>query len=327
MDSKETLPQKIWRKDPSSFEKVDINAVALRTTNRKLLTVPSDKLTSQTREAFLSLIDDPSPLVRKGLLAEFFRLGPTATDFLEEIISSQNRVLAGHARRMLTELRNANPTEEFRRFIQSMNYELESGSIMLCRVAYPELKAEDVCRQLDEIANRCRELLIKPSTPRERCNVINRVLFHELGFRGNTEDYANPENSFLNRVLETKRGLPISLSILYILVGQRIGAELDPIGYPGHFIVGSFEDDLPFYIDAFRRGKFRTPGQLLDYSNGFISASQLGDLAPAPIREVLTRCCRNLANHYASHEQGSMAQLFTSFVEEFESTRQRQASK
>lgn len=287
----------------------------------------SEHLTIQKQEALRELLDDPSPIVRAELLKEFTRLGPVAQTFLEDLSNGYNRIIASHARRLLEELRNANPSEEFRRFIRSLNYELETGTIMLCRVAYPELKVGELCAQIDAIAKRCRELLIKPSTPRERCVVINRVLFHELGFRGNSEDYSDPENSFLNRVLETKKGLPITLSILYILIGQRIGADLDPVAYPGHFIVGSFEDELPFYIDPFRRGKFSTPGQLLDYSNGFISVSQLGDLAPAPVREVLCRCCRNLSNHYSKRQQHGMSHLFASFVQEFDQSYQKQASQ
>lgn len=285
----------------------------------------SNQLTQERRDALRDLLDDPSPVVRKALLIEFSRLGLPAIDFLEELSTGPNRIVGRHAKRLLDELKNANPSEDFRRFIQSLNYELETGTIMLCRVAYPELSAESICRQLDEIAARCQDLLIKPHTARERCTIINRVLFHEMGFRGNSDDYENPENSFLNRVLETRKGLPITLSILYILVAQRIGGQLDPIAYPGHFIVGSFEDDLPFYVDPFKRGKFHTPGQLLDYSNGTISVTQLGQLAPAPIREVLTRCCANLANHYSIASQDDMSQLFASFVLEFKRSYQRQA--
>lgn len=271
-------------------------------------------------------MDDPNPKVRQALLAEFSRLGPTAAVFLDSIANGSNRVLATYARRLLDELQNANPTEEFRRFIHSLNYELETGVIMLCRVAFPDLAAAEICSQVDAIADRCRELLVKPIAPRERCLVINRVLFHELGFRGNADDYENPDNSFLNRVLETRRGIPITLSILYLLVAERLGAELDPIAYPGHFLVGSFEDELPFYIDTFRRGKFISPNELLDYSNGYLSLSQLGNLAPAPIREVLCRCCRNLVEHYAASGQDSMSQLFASFVSDFETSYTEQPS-
>lgn len=283
-------------------------------------------LTVAKQEAFRSLLDDPSPLVQKALIDELSRLGLPAFDFLQELSSGGNRILALHARRILRELENANPTEEFRKFIRSQNYELETGAIMLSRVAFPELKAGDICTQIDAIANRCRELIAKPISSRERCVVINRVLFHEFGFRGNAEDYENPDNSFINKVLETKKGLPISLSILYLLVAHRLGAELDPVAYPGHFLVGSFEEDLPFYIDPFKRGRFISPGQLLDYSSGYLSISQLGDLAPSPVREVLSRCCRNLTNHFESAGQEKMSRLFASFVRDFQKAATQQSN-
>ncbi len=270
------------------------------------------------RDAFRTLLDDPSPIVQKALIEELSKIGAAGSSFLEEIANGSNRMLALHAKRVLREVENANPSEEFRKFIRSQNYELETGAIMLCRVAYPEVTAAEICTQIDSIAKRCQELIANPISPRERCVMINRVLFHEFGFRGNAEDYENPDNSFLNRLLETKKGLPISLSILYLLVAQRVGADLDPIAYPGHFLVGSFEEDIPFYIDAFKRGRFIAAGQLLDYSSGYLSVSQLGNIAPSPTREVLTRCCQNLANHYAAKGQDRQAQLFASFVTDFQ---------
>ena len=286
----------------------------------------SDLLTVRRRHALSGLLDDPSPIVRAAVIKELIRLGPAGIEFLEALCGGSNRLLAHHAQRLLVEIRNANPAEEFRRFIDSLNYELETGSIHLCRVAYPDLRPEEICSQIDAIAARCKELLVSPAPPRERCLVINRVLFHELGFRGNSEDYGNPENSYLNRVLATKKGLPISLSILYILVGQRIGASLDPIAYPGHFLVGCFEDDMPFFIDPFSGGKFRSPEQLLDFSQGGISLSQLSYLAPAPVREVLARCCRNLTNHHSNRGQEALGQLFRSFATDLERVQQKPAN-
>jgi hypothetical protein len=93
--------------------------------------------------------------------------------------------------------------------------------------------------------------------------VLNRVLFHEYGFRGNVERYTDPLNSFLDEVLSRRKGLPITLSILYVLVAQRIGLILEPVGLPGHFVAGCFSEDDPFFIDAFDQGALRTPAELL----------------------------------------------------------------
>jgi hypothetical protein len=83
-------------------------------------------------------------------------------------------------------------------------------------------------------------------------------LFHENGFRGNVEHYTDPLNSFLPLVLERHKGIPISLCLVYLLVAQRLGLDLEPVGIPGHFLVGCYHEDAPLFIDPFEQGAFRT---------------------------------------------------------------------
>jgi len=276
--------------------------------------------------ALLALLDDVAPAVRTALLAEFARQGPTAISFLQPIARGQDRRLAWHAAWFLRELKFSDPVAEFKGFIRSLNYELETGALLLSRIASPELDVGACCRLLDAIAARCRGLILEPSTARDRCRVLNRVLFHEYGFRGNVEHYTDPLNSFLDQVLLRRRGLPITLSIVYLLVAQRIGLALEPVGLPRHFVVGCFLEDKPFFIDPFDQGAFRTPGELfLALQQNHINP-KLTDLAPTPVREVLCRCCRNLAHHYAAAQDHGRAQLFAELVEEFEATYERHAS-
>lgn len=277
------------------------------------------------REALVSLLDDTSPAVRRALLARFNELGGISVSFLEGIARGSNRILARHASWFMDELKFSDPVGEFRGFIRSLNYELETGALLLARTITPRLEAGDCCRQLDKIAARCRELIVEPSSTREKCRVINRVLFHEWGFHGNVENYTDPRNSFLDQVLERRTGIPISLSIVYLLVAQRIGVELEPVGLPGHFIVGCFVDDLPFFIDAFDRGVFRDAEEIFDLLRANNITPKASDLAPTPVREVLCRSCRNLVNHYTASGEPTRAKLFSRFVEEFEATYEKHA--
>jgi hypothetical protein len=82
--------------------------------------------------------------------------------------------------------------------------------------------------------------------------------------------------------------------LVYLLVAGRLGLELAPVGLPGHFLVGCFGDDPPFFIDPFDRGVFRDAAELFDLLRARHLAPKLSDLAPTPGREVLCRCCRNL---------------------------------
>ncbi len=275
------------------------------------------------RDAFTSLLDDTSPAVRKQMLARFLSQADAAKQFLVAVAEGKHRELAWHARWFLNELHFCDPAAEFRGFIRSLNYELETGSLLLARTMMPTVDTGDVAAELDRLAARCRELIAEPASVRMRCRVVNRVLFHEEGFRGNTEHYTDPLNSLLPEVLTRKKGLPITLGIVYLLVAQRIGLELEPVGLPGHFMVGCYSDGAPFYIDAFEQGAFRTPGEVVQFLRAQGMEPSIGDLAPSPVREVLCRCCRNLANHCAAAGDERRAVMFADFVGEFEAAYER----
>lgn len=279
--------------------------------------------TPREREAFSVLLDDGSPTVRAGLVS-FFGARPEASrEFLHTLATGPDRMLAWHARRLLADLRFTDPVAEFRGFIRSLNYELETGCLLLARTALPKADAAFVTEELERLAARCRELTAEPATVRERCRVINRVLFHEAGFHGNIEHYEDPLNSFLPSVLERRAGLPISLSVVYLLVAQRVGVELEPVALPGHFLVGAFTENTPFFIDPFERGAFRTQGELLLYLRARGFEPTPADLSPTPVREVLARCCRNLVAHYNAAGHPNRARMFETFVADFEASYER----
>lgn len=286
----------------------------------------TEKLTQSQQEAFLSLLDDTSVTVRKALIDHFTRLGAPALQFLQDTTHSTNRVLARFAAWYIDELKFGDPVAEFRGFIRSLNYELETGSLLLARTVSPALDIGACCATLDAIAARCRELIIEPATPREKCRIINRVLFHEWGFHGNVEHYTDPLNSLLDQVLQRRKGIPLSLCTIYLLVAERLGLELEPVGVPGHFLVGCYLEEAPFFIDAFDKGVFRDSEEIFESLRANNIAPQTSHLAPTPVREVLCRSCRNLVNHYHSAGNADYARLFSGFVEEFESTYERHAT-
>lgn len=284
-----------------------------------------ERLSSEQKDAFLGLLDDQNPAVRKALLAFFSEHSSVAVPFLKEAAAGKNRALAWHARWFLEELKFSDPVAEFKGFIRSLNYELETGALLLSRTVFAAIDIGACCATLDEIAARCRELIAEPMTVREKCRVVNRVLFHEYGFRGNFEHYTDPLNTFLDQVLMRRKGIPISLSIVYLLVAQRLGMELEPVGLPGHFVIGCYVEDAPFFVDAFEQGVFRTAEELFTLLRVQHIEPKETDLAPTPVREVLCRCCRNLVNHYRAAGDPDRAKLFSEFVDEFDVTYERHA--
>jgi regulator of sirC expression with transglutaminase-like and TPR domain len=278
------------------------------------------------REALLTLLDDPAPTVRRALLALFAADAAGSARLLKEVAAGSNRVLAWHARTYLEELNLTDPVGDFREFIRSLHYELETGAMLLARTVYPTVDVVACGEHLDRLAARCRELIAEPCSAREKCRVINRVLYHDHGFHGNLEHYTDPENSFLHLVLERHKGIPISLCLVYLLVAQRLGLTLEPVALPGHFVLGCFLEDAPFYIDAFDGGMLRSAEELRARLAQQEIVVKPADLAPATLREMLSRSCRNLVNHYARSGDYDRSRLFASFVEEFEATHARHST-
>ncbi|MEL0098470.1 MAG: transglutaminase-like domain-containing protein [Opitutae bacterium] len=203
---------------------------------------------SSAWNALRSLLDDESEVVRDGLIKFLQNVPDEGKEFLIGLSQGDDSYLAKHAQNMIEKLGWIDGAGDFLGFIRSLRYELETGWFLLDRVVYPDFEASTYSFFLDKLADRCRELLLQPSNPRMTCEVINRVMFHEYGFRGARENFENPENSFLHRVLDRREGLPISLCTVYILVARRIGFELDPIGTPGRFMVCLFAETQPFLI-------------------------------------------------------------------------------
>ena len=291
----------------------------------RLESVETIRLTTVEKDVLARLLDDPSPAVRQALLAKFEQLGPEGSRFLREAAATTNRITALAASWYLRELRFYDPAAEFRGFIRSLSYELETGMLLLNRTVNPTLDVASLCLQLDALAARCQKLRPENASLREHCQVLNRVLFQELGLRGDPAHDADPRNSLLDQVLARKFGLPVSLSIIYLLVARRTGLELEPVSVPGHFLVGCYEPEGPFYVDAFNQGQILAPDEVFARLRSQHHLPQLSDLVPSPVREVLCRCCRELATQYAVAGDREHAQLFAGFVAEFEMAYERHA--
>ena len=277
-------------------------------------------------KAIVGLLDDPSPPVRQAVVDEILSHGTTGRKFLTDICKGNEIELRRHALAILEILDKDSPIKMFSRFIKSQNYELESGYILLSRIDDPDLAVTDVMQKLDDIALRCQTLFTSPLSPRDRCRIINRVIFHEYGFTGNRSDFDNPQNTFVHSLFETRKGLPISLAILYLMVARRLELKLEPVGVPGRFMVGCFLEKEPFFIDVFENGKFRSLEDLLYYLEVNEFEADLGHFGPCPVGEVLSRCCRNLANQYRLLFEDEKSDLYQSFVEEFESNFEKRSS-
>jgi regulator of sirC expression with transglutaminase-like and TPR domain len=147
--------------------------------------------------------------------------------------------------------------EAFRQAIDCPEVQMDLGRAALAigTHQYPDLNIEDCLSQLDRLAEGVEVRLGTKKNPYRTIAALNTVLFKELGFEGNRAEYYDPKNSFLNDVIARKRGIPISLSVVYIEVARRVGLSLAGVGFPGHFLVKYQDGDVEIIIDPFNGGE------------------------------------------------------------------------
>lgn len=177
---------------------------------------------------------------------------------------------------------------------------LRAGLLFAREIAYPDLRASDYIAQLDQLAETARRVLIPHSSPFTRSLALSEWLFQIRGFQGNDPDYYDPRNSYLNEVLERHIGIPISLSVIYLALGERLGLPVLGVGLPGHFIVAVVGEDGPVYLDPFNAGRVLAVNDCADLALRATGADEFDPdwLRPAAPREIVARMLNNLRGFY-----------------------------
>lgn len=158
---------------------------------------------------------------------------------------------------------------------------------------------------LDEMAEKLEGRISAAQTDPDIIQILNHYLFQESKFTGNISNYYHPNNSFLNKVLDLRMGIPISLSVIYLEVGWRLGLPLWGINLPRHFIAGYGSPDDPIYIDVFRHGRFLSEDDCLAVvQDGPADRQQLKQkyLKPTLKTAILYRMLLNLKQIYVGLE-------------------------
>lgn len=264
-----------------------------------------------TRElaALRRLLDDPSPVVQGAVLDRVRQAGDEGMRWLEGLAGETD--LSGPARDLLRRLRTPEAAAlAFLAIARDRDADLEDGLLALERVVDPSLPDNALAAELDRLGERARGLAVSPSDIRSRLRSIGRVLFGEAGFRGTEEGVGDPESTLLSRVLRSRRGNPLALSALFLLVARRAGLELSPVDVPGRFMVGWFGDDGPIYVDCFAGGAFRTADELRLALRENNLPEDDTQLAPADTRATLARACRILATQHAEAGDAARTQAF-----------------
>ncbi|MDQ1436803.1 MAG: hypothetical protein QOK43_432 [Acidimicrobiaceae bacterium] len=182
----------------------------------------------------------------------------------------------------------ADATGRFLALVETEDARLDEGAMLIAAHAYPDMDVDAQLARMDELAAGC-------PGPGDVAG-LRRYLFNELGFRGNEDDYGDPRNSYLNDVLDRRLGIPITLSVLTIEVGRRVGVPLAGVGLPGHFLV-RHEAVPPMLLDPFNGGhplSLEECEGLVRHLYGERVEFTPSLLAPVDTRAILARMLNNL---------------------------------
>jgi len=196
--------------------------------------------------------------------------------------------------------------ERFAQLVSGPEEELDlaEAALLIAQEEHPEIDVAAYLRQLDALAAAVRARLPESPAPTEIIQELNAQLFREEGLSGNESEYYDPRNSFLNEVLDRRRGIPITLSVVYLEVGRRLGLSLVGVGFPGHFLVKYASADGDLVLDPFSGGISLSHEELEQrlrrmYGEGNPFLSQIPQLLTATSKkEILVRMLRNLKGIY-----------------------------
>jgi len=198
---------------------------------------------------------------------------------------------------------STDPYRDFRQAVDQAEEKIELGraALTIALIDYPNLDIPDYLDRMDRLAMEVTGRSGPEADIYRSIAAVNYVLFRQYGFHGNRDDYFDPKNSFLNEVIERKTGIPITLSVLYMEVAERVGLMLDGVGFPGHFLVKCVGDGEEIVIDPFNGGEIKSrediDKMLFDLYGGKV-VFHSDFLAPSTKKDILKRMLTNLKAIY-----------------------------
>lgn len=279
------------------------------------------ELSEKDIAAFLRLLVEEQGPVEAVLRKELRRLIHEDPAALERGILNSDLTVIRKTRLLQREIRWEELEERMRRYASGPDpLDLEEGVFLLSTFEFPDLQRPAIADTLDQMARELSEAVRRAVNTREVNLLLSRYLFERQGFKPNVLHYYDTENSYFNRVLEKRTGIPITLSCLYLFLAKRLDLKMDGVGLPGHFIVRLRGGEESILISPFDKGKVLS---LEDCRQIVLNQGIAYDpkyLNPATSRMILARMVANLLRIYTHQGDAAksavMNRLFQLFQDE-----------
>lgn len=270
------------------------------------------ELTKNEVTALISLLDDTDAEILTHVQERLLSLGKAGIPVLEEAWSqSFDPVRQQRIELLIKKIQSDSLLEELKHWTAHNNDDLISGAILIARHQYPDLDEDKVFAQFSQLKRNIWLELNYNLTAYEKVNVINRIMFDMYMFKGNTANFHAPSNSYIHSVLETKKGNPLLLSIVYMHVAQMLDLPVYGVNLPEHFVLAYLDENhtlgenLPgeplkilFYINPFSRGTIFHRNEIDSFLKKLKLEPEDIYYEPCSNIDILKRMLRNLIYSY-----------------------------
>lgn len=272
-------------------------------------------------KSLIALLDDNDSEVFEHIQSKLLSLGTQIIPYLEaewsdlKDLEHQSRV-----ENIIHQLQFNELYGLFENWFKSGDQDLLEGVYLIARYRFPELEKQSILSVIDKLRLDIWLEMNYELSPYEKIRIINYILYQVHGFKGNVDNYHDPSNSFLNQVLESKRGNPILLAVVYMLIAQKLNIPVYGVNLPQHFVLAYTEEvsrsnvemrfndieellnadkgKVLFYINAFNGGAIFTKGNLQQFLTQINIEARPDFLVPCSNLDIVKRILRNLASAY-----------------------------
>ncbi|MBS1508134.1 MAG: transglutaminase family protein [Bacteroidetes bacterium] len=246
-------------------------------------------------KALVSLLDDEDQQIVSHVEEKILSIGKDAIPFLErEWESNLNPSVQGRIEELIHTLQYDLLRDRLKKWYESPDHDLLTGMWILATYQYPDLELEKLKQELEQIYYETW-LEFRPDLyPFDQVKVINSVLFNKLKFGANTKNFHSPGNSMINVVLESRKGNPITLCVIYLLVAQKLKLPVHGVNLPNLFILTYKDENHQFYINAFNRGLIFSKQDIENYIHELHLVPQSSFFEACSSLDIIRRALRNL---------------------------------
>ena len=272
-------------------------------------------LDEKALRSLVTLLEEEDPaslaLVRRKILG----VGAAIMPYLDELRPAATPEMAIRLESVAGELRFQDLRRDFVRLSLAKLPDLEEGALLISRFGFADVDAAVYHQWLDRVAAAVAADMPSDAGIGESVRRLSNHLFQSLGFAGNETRYYDADNSYLSRVIDTRRGIPVTLTVLMLLLARRLRLPLYGVGTPGHFLAGFKEGGAALFVDCFRGGQLMTLPEVkrMLVRNGYDWRPDLGK--PVSSRDILARMLRNLISIYQKTGAVDRAERLSTLVE------------